>query len=187
MAKIAVLIGQEYEDSELTVPVEKLKKAGHEVELLGVKAGEEIAGKNGKAKVTVEAAVTSRRPDQYDALLIPGGHSPDHLRMEEDIVHFVKGFGATGRPIAAVCHGPQLLIEAGLVRGRTMTSWPSVRTDLRNAGAEVVDREVVEDGPIITSRQPEDLEAFSRALLEQIDRRTGRAATAPAVTSSARN
>jgi protease I len=186
MAKIAVLIGQEYEDSELTIPVERLKQAGHEVELLGVEAGQEITGKNGKAKVKVEAAVGSRRPDQYDALLIPGGHSPDHLRMEEKVVDFVKGFGATGRPIAAVCHGPQLLIEAGLVRGRTMTAWPSVRTDLRNAGAEVVDREVVEDGPIITSRQPEDLEAFSRALLGQIERRTGRSSDRAAATSGAR-
>jgi protease I len=173
MAKIAVLVGPEYEDSELMVPLKRLTEAGHEVEILGVEAGRELVGKRGKTKVKVDAAVADRRPEQYDALLIPGGHSPDHLRTDKDVIQFVKGFGTLGRPIAAVCHAPQLLIEADLVRGRRMTSWPSVRTDLRNAGADVVDEEVVEDGAFITSRKPEDLEAFSRALLDRLAHREG--------------
>jgi protease I len=173
MAKIAVLVAQEYEDSELLVPIKRLTEAGHEVELLGTDAGRELVGKRGKTKVLVDAAVADRRPEQYDALLIPGGHSPDHLRIDAKVIDFVKGFGTIGRPIAAVCHGPQLLIEADLVRGRKMTAWPSVRTDLRNAGAEVVDKEVVRDGAFITSRKPEDLEAFSNELLEVLAHREG--------------
>jgi protease I len=168
MSKIACLVGPEFEDSELTLPMRRLEEAGHEVELLGAKGGEEVTGKRGKKTVTVDASVHERRPDQYDALLIPGGHSPDHLRVDHDVVQFVREFGATGRPIAAVCHGPQLLIEAGLVDGVRMTAWRSVWTDLGNAGADVVDEEVVEDGPFITSRKPDDLEAFSRALVTRL-------------------
>jgi protease I len=168
MAHIACLVGPEFEDSELKVPVDRLREAGHEVELLGTAGGLELRGKRGKVVVKTDAAVDERRPDQYDALVIPGGHSPDHLRTDHDVVQFVREFAASGRPIAAVCHGPQLLIEAGVVDGVRMTSWPSVRTDLRNAGAEVVDEEVVEDRQFITSRKPDDLEAFSRALLARL-------------------
>jgi len=102
---------------------------------------------------------------------IPGGHSPDRLRMDEELVDFVRRFGESGRPIAAICHGPQLLIEADLVRGRTLTSWPSIRKDLENAGASWVDREVVEDGELISSRQPQDAEAFSRAILRALQKK----------------
>ena len=168
MSRIACLVGPEFEDSELAVPVQQLEEAGHQVEMIGVHGGEEVTGKRGEKTVRVSAGVHERRPDQYDALLIPGGHSPDNLRVNHDVVQFVREFGATGRPIAAICHGPQLLIEAGLVDGVRMTSWPSVRTDLRNAGAEVVDEEVVEDGRFITSRKPDDLDAFSRALLQRL-------------------
>lgn len=168
MAHVACLIGPEFEDSELTVPAARLREAGHEVELLGTAGGQKLTGKKGKTAVTTDAAVDERRPDQYDALLIPGGHSPDHLRTDPDVVQFVREFAATGRPIAAVCHGPQLLIEAGVVAGVRMTSWPSIRTDLRNAGAEVVDEQVVEDRQFITSRKPEDLEAFSQTLLARL-------------------
>lgn len=176
MAKIAVLVGPEYEDSELMVPIRRLTEANHEVELLGSEAGRELVGKRGKTKVKTDAAVADRRPEQYDALLIPGGHSPDYLRANPAIVAFVRQFATVGRPIAAICHGPQLLIEADLVRGRRVTSWPSVRTDLRNAGAEVLDEEVVEDGAFITSRKPDDVEAFSRALLDRLAHRDGRSA-----------
>ncbi|HLU68470.1 MAG TPA: type 1 glutamine amidotransferase domain-containing protein [Kofleriaceae bacterium] len=168
MAKIACLVGPEFEDSELAFPVKRLQEAGHEVEMIGTEGGKELGGKRGKEKVTTDAAVNERRPDQYDALLIPGGHSPDHLRVHHDVVQFVREFAGTGRPIATICHGPQLLIEAGVVAGKKMTSWPSVRTDLKNAGAEVVDEEVVEDGSFITSRGPDDLEAFSGAILERL-------------------
>jgi len=174
MGKIAVLVGPEYEDSELLEPIKQLTNAGHEVEILGTQNGLALVGKRGRTKVHVDAAVSDRQPEAYDALLIPGGHSPDYLRIDPHMIEFVKRFGAIGRPIAAVCHGPQLLIEADLVRGRRMTAWPSVRTDLRNAGADVVDEEVVEDGAFITSRKPGDLDAFSRALLNRLDRREGR-------------
>jgi protease I len=169
MANVACLVGAEFEDSELAVPIQRLREAGHQVEILGTRAHEQLEGKRGSEKVTTDAAVDERRADQYDALLIPGGHSPDKLRMEPRIVRFVRDFAATGRPIAAICHGPQLLIEAGLVEGVRMTSWPSVRTDLRNAGAQFVDDQVVEDGQFITSRKPQDLEAFSKALLGRLE------------------
>lgn len=168
MAKIAALVGPEFEDAELTQPRDALKEAGHEVELLGLEAGQRVEGKRGEAKVTIDAAVSERDPKDYDALLIPGGHSPDKLRTDEGMVDFVKRFDATGRPMAVICHGPQLLIEAGVVKGRTLTSWPSVRTDLKNAGANVVDEEVCEDGALITSRQPDDLPAFSKALIARL-------------------
>ena len=174
MAKIAVLVGPEYEDTELMVPLKRLTEADHQVELLGTDAGRELVGKRGKTKVQVDAAVSDRRAEDYDALLIPGGHSPDHLRTSREVIEFVKQFGALGRPIAAICHGPQLLVEADLVRDHKMTAWPSVRTDLKNAGAEVVDEEVVVDGAFITSRKPEDADAFARALIDRLEHREGR-------------
>lgn len=168
MAKIAVLLGQDFEDSEYRVPVERLKKAGHQVTLIGQQAGTTVKGKQGIESATLDAAAQESKPGDYDGLLIPGGYSPDHLRTNEAVVGFVKQFARSERPIAAVCHGPQLLIEADLVRDKTVTSWPSVRTDLENAGAQWVDREVVRDGRLITSRKPDDLEAFSEAFLKQL-------------------
>lgn len=167
-AKIAVLLGPDFEDSEFTHPVAKLREAGHEVEVLGTKANQALEGKRHKAKVETDAAVGDRQAEDYDALLIPGGHSPDKLRTDEQMVRFVQDFDRLKRPIAAICHGPQLLIEAGVVKGRTMTSWPSVRTDLRNAGAEVVERAVCKDGYLITSRKPDDLDEFTTALLSAV-------------------
>lgn len=167
MAKIAMLLDNDFEDSEFRVPFDRLRQAGHEVDVLGVDR-RTVKGKRGDEKVQIDALISERSPDQYDALLIPGGFSPDHLRTDEDAVRFVESFAKQDKPLAAVCHGPQLLIEAGVVKGRTLTSWPSVRTDLRNAGAEWVDREVVVDGGLITSRNPDDLEAFSAALLERL-------------------
>ncbi|MEJ2523938.1 MAG: type 1 glutamine amidotransferase, partial [Gammaproteobacteria bacterium] len=160
-----------FEDSELTVPVDKLKENGHEVTLIGLKKGETLEGKKGKATVTTDAAFADVDPDDFDALLIPGGYSPDQLRNHEAPVKFVQAFAGTGKPIAAICHGPQLLIEAGLVRDRRMTSWGSVRTDLQNAGARWEDASVVVDGDFITSRHPGDLEDFTNALLARLDTR----------------
>jgi protease I len=167
VAKIALLLDNDFEDSEFRVPFDRLRQAGHEVEVLGVER-DTVKGKRGDEKVQIDALIAERSPDQYDALVIPGGFSPDHLRTDGDAVAFVKRFAAQDKPLAAVCHGPQLLIEAGVVKGRKLTSWPSVRTDLRNAGAEWVDREVVVDRQLITSRKPDDLEAFSTALLERL-------------------
>lgn len=167
-AKIAVLLGPDFEDSEFTHPVAKLREAGHEVEVLGTEANQTLEGKRHKAKVETDAAVGERQSEDYDAVLIPGGYSPDKLRTDEQMVRFVRDFDRLKRPIAAICHGPQLLIEADVVKGRTMTSWPSVRTDLRNAGAEVVDRAVCKDGHFITSRKPDDLDEFTTALLSAV-------------------
>jgi protease I len=163
--KIAVLIAPDFEDSEFRKPVERLRAAGHEVTVLGEKAGVVCEGKQHEEKVKVEGSIADANLHDYDALLIPGGYAPDQLRTQEAAVDFVKRACASGMPVAAVCHGPQLLIEADVVRDHRVTSWPSVRTDLLNAGAHWVDEEVVHDGPLITSRKPEDLDAFSSALI----------------------
>jgi protease I len=168
MAKIAMPLASGFEDSEFAVPYERLREAGHEVTVLGSKQGEVIRGKGGRVSATVEATAGSVDPAQFDALVIPGGYSPDHLRLDAAMVSFVRHFMDAGKLVAAVCHGPQLLIEAEVVRGRKLTSWPSVRKDLENAGAGWVDEEVVEDGNLITSRKPEDLDAFCEAIAAQL-------------------
>ncbi len=168
MAKVAVAVTSDFEDSELTYPTEALEAAGHEVVIVGEKAGEEISGKRGKASVKVAGTASEQDAKDFDALLIPGGYSPDKLRTDPEVVSFVREFYETDKPIAAVCHGPQLLIEAGVVRGKKMTSWPSVKTDLENAGAEWVNCEVVEDGNLITSRKPDDLKAFTERFLDRL-------------------
>lgn len=166
--KIAVLLADEFEDSELTRPVDALEGAGHEVTIVGTEASQRLEGKQGDAVVTTDASIADCEPESFDALLIPGGHSPDHLRTDERMVAFTKAMVAADKPVAAVCHGPQLLIEAGVVSGKRMTSFESVRTDLRNAGADVVDEEVVIDMPFITSRKPDDLDAFGEAMLARL-------------------
>ncbi|MGD8863916.1 MAG: type 1 glutamine amidotransferase domain-containing protein [Myxococcales bacterium] len=168
MARIAMLVGEDFEDVEFRKPFNRLKQRGHTVELLGAREGHTVHGKRGEEKVDIERAVSNVDPQAYDALVIPGGYGPDHLRMDHDVVDFVRRFGRTQRPIAAVCHGPQLLIEADLVRDRTVTSWPSVKTDLENAGARWVNETVVQDGPLITSRNPDDLDAFVDALQQRL-------------------
>ncbi len=173
--EIACIVGQEFEDSELRVPVERLREAGHHVMIVGEKRGITLRGKQGKEKVTADLSIDEVSPEQFDALLIPGGHSPDHLRADRRFVDFVDRFDRSGKLVATVCHGPQLLITAGRVQGRKMTAWKTVQEDLRQAGAKVVDREVVEDGNLITSRNPGDLEAFSDAIIQRLDRSGGRA------------
>lgn len=168
MARIAMLIGQDFEDVEFRVPYDRLREAGHDVRLIGTEAGAKVSGKRGKESVTIEAAASDVNPRDFDALVIPGGYGPDHLRLDDDVVTFTREMVDSGKLVAAVCHGPQLLIEADRVAGRMMTSWPSVRTDLENAGADWVDRRVVEDGAFITSRKPDDLEAFSDAILKRL-------------------
>lgn len=168
MSKIAVLVDQDFEDSEFRVPYDRMKEAGHEVDIIGLEAGKQIAGKKGKEKIKVEKAARDVKEADYDALIIPGGYSPDHLRMNMDAVRLTRTMALVNKPVAAVCHAPSLLIEADLVDDRMVTSWPSVKTDLLNAGARWVDREVVIDGNIITSRNPNDLPAFSDAILQAI-------------------
>lgn len=170
MARIAFVVGEDFEDSEFKVPFDELRAAGHDVEVLGAKAGETMKGKKGTEEIAIQAATSERDATSYDVVVIPGGYSPDHLRMNKDVVKFVAGAVRAGKLIAAVCHGPQLLIEADAVEDKKLTSWPSVRTDLLNAGAKWVDKEVVVDGKLITSRKPEDLPAFVSAIREQLDK-----------------
>jgi protease I len=171
MARIAFVVGQDFEDSEFKKPYDELREAGHEVEVLGVKAGETMKGKKGKEEIKIEAATTDRDPASYDAIVIPGGYSPDHLRTDKNVVSFVQRAVQADKIIAAICHGPQLLIEADAVEDKKLTSWPSVRTDLLNAGARWLDKEVIVDGKLITSRKPDDIPAFVAAIREQLDQR----------------
>lgn len=168
MSRIAFVLAEDFEDSEFRKPYDALKKAGHTIDVIGVKAGTKVKGKKGEEEVRIEKAIAEASAADYDALVIPGGYSPDHLRTEQPIVAFVQELARGGKVIAAVCHGPQLLIEADTVKGRVVTSWPSVRRDLENAGASWVDEEVHVDGKLITSRKPADLPAFSRAILQQL-------------------
>ena len=174
MAKIAMPVGEDFEDSEFREPYDRLTKAGHEVVVIGAEPGAAIRGKKGEATATIDQAAADVDTDDFDALVIPGGYSPDHLRMDADVVDFVRRFVDSGKPVAAICHGPQLLIEADVVEGRELTSWPSVRTDLENAGATWVDEEVVEDGNLITSRSPDDLDPFCEAILDRLPIKIGK-------------
>ena len=167
--RIACIVGDGFEERELQVPVDRLRRAGHDVVIVGEHDGATIVGKEGEAKVRVDLGVDEARVDDFDALFIPGGHSPDHLRADDRFVDLVEDFDQAGKPIAAICHGPQLLLTADLVDGRRMTAWQTVQIDLSYAGADVVDEPVVVDGNLITSRMPEDLDAFCRELLATLD------------------
>jgi protease I len=169
MARIMFIVASDFEDSEFRVPYERVKQAGHEAVIVGIKAGKLLKGKKGKETISAEKAAKDVSADEFDALVIPGGYSPDHLRMDSDMVELVQAFFDSDKPVAAICHAGWMLAEADIADGRTLTSWPSIKTDLINAGAHWVDREVVEDGNIITSRKPDDLKAFCDALLRQID------------------
>ncbi len=169
MARIAFVLADDFEDSEFKEPYERLRAEGHEPTVVGKTAGATVNGKKGKEAFTVEAAPDSVSPADFDALVIPGGYSPDKLRTDEGVVKFVKGFFGSDKPVAAICHAGSLLVEADVLEGRTVTSWPSVRTDMVNAGAEWVDEEVVVDGNLITSRKPDDLPAFCEAILDRLD------------------
>jgi protease I len=155
---------------ELETPREAVQDAGGETELLSLKAGEIQARNNdleSAGTFTVDRVVADASVNDYDALLLPGGTvNPDKLRIEETAVSFVRDFVGSGKPVATICHGPWTLVEAGVAKGRTVTSYPSLRTDLRNAGATVVDEEVVIDGNLISSRSPDDLPAFCNAIVD---------------------
>lgn len=170
--RIAILATNGFEQSELMEPRQQLKDAGFSVQVIAPK-GPQIRGwkdKDWGDSVDVEAELSSVSPNDYDALVLPGGViNPDMLRINDAAIAFIKAFDAAGKPLAAVCHGPWLLVEAGAVDGRNVTSWPSLKTDLTNAGAHWQDAEVVVDGHIITSRKPEDLPAFCRAIIEAVN------------------
>jgi protease I len=167
--KVAILATNGFEEAELTEPKKNLEAAGATVEVISIESGQ-IKGWNhtdwGKS-VKVDRVVKDTKPEDYDSLVLPGGQmNPDSLRMDKDAVAFIADFVKSGKPVAAICHGPWSLIEAGAVDGKTVTSWPSLKTDLKNAGADWIDEEVVQDGNIITSRKPEDIPAFSKKLIE---------------------
>ena len=170
MARVAFLVDEMFEDSEFRVPYDRVKDQGHEPVIVGLSAGKQLTGKKGKEKITVEQATDDVTADDFDAVAIPGGYSPDHLRESRSAVNLVRSAYLQGKPVAAVCHAGWMLVEADIADGQTLTSWPSIKTDLLNAGARWVDREVVEDGNLITSRKPDDLGAFSDALIRQIER-----------------
>ena len=168
--KIAVLATDGFEQVELTRPVEALKAAGAIVEIVSPKDGEIQGFKHHDKgdKVTVDRALSDANAEDYDGLVLPGGViNPDALRLEERAVAFIRAFAESSRPVAAICHGPWTLINAGAVSGRRMTSWPSLRIDLENAGAEWVDEEVVVDNGLVTSRNPDDLPAFCARMIEE--------------------
>jgi len=168
VAKVAFVIEADFEDVEFEGPYDGVIEAGHDAVIVGTEAGKELTGKRGDVTVTVEKTPGQVHVDDFDALVVPGGYSPDKLRMNDDIVKFVRGFFEADKPVAAICHAGQLLVEADVVEGRTMTSWPSVRKELTLAGAEWVDQEVVEDGNLISSRNPDDVPAFTEALLARL-------------------
>jgi protease I len=169
LAKVAFIADEMFEDSELRVPHERLKEAGHQPVIVGLEANKEIKGKKGDVTVTTEVAASDVEAAEFAALVIPGGYSPDKIRTDEAMVRLTRSMYGAGKPVAAICHAGWMLAEADIARGKTVTSWPSIRTDLVNAGANWVDQEVVEDGNLITSRKPEDLEAFSKTLLAQLE------------------
>lgn len=166
--KIACILSEGFEDSEFRVPYDRLKKEGFQVDIIGAKAGADLAGKGGKEKVKAEKGIDGVSADDYQALLIPGGYSPDHLRADSRFVDFVGAFERAKKLIAAVCHGPQLLMTAGLVKGRTLTAWSTIQGDLKLAGANVRDEAVVRDGNWVTSRKPDDLVQFSDAIAKSL-------------------
>lgn len=182
--KVAILATDGFEQSELTEPRKALQEAGADTEIVSPKQ-DKLRGWKSKDwgdEVRVDQGLEDADPKDYDALVLPGGVlNPDALRMQPRAVAFVRAFFDAGKPVAAICHGPWTVVECGAARGRRMTSWPSLRTDIRNAGGEWVDEEVVVDGNLITSRKPDDIPAFNREIIERFShsRPEARTGTAP--------
>lgn len=167
--KVAILIENGFEQVEMTEPRKALDEAGAQTSIVSPQR-DKVRGWNHTEwgeKYPVQVQVEQVKPDQFDALLLPGGvMNPDHLRMEPKAVEFVKAFFDAGKPVAAICHAPWTIIEAGAARGRRIASWPSLKTDLKNAGAEWVDKEVVVDSNLVSSRKPDDIPAFNREMIK---------------------
>jgi protease I len=168
-ARILIIATDGFEDSELLVPRQTLLDRGAKVTLASL-SHEEIEG-DGGAKITPDCEISDVTSRDFDALLLPGGtKNPDKLRMNEQVVYTIKSFVDAGKPVGAICHGPWLLAEADVIRGRNVTSWPSIRTDLRNAGANVQDKEAVVDRNLVTSRNPDDIPAFTDAFVRLVEK-----------------
>ena len=168
---VAILTENGFEEVELTSPKKALEDAGATVHIVSPQNGNVKAWNHGhwSVELSVDKNISDVRGEDYDALMLPGGvMNPDKLRMNKEAVEFAKDFLETGKPVAAICHGPQLLIETELLEGRDMTSYPSLQTDIKNAGANWHDREVIVDNGLVTSRSPEDLKAFNEKMIEEI-------------------
>lgn len=169
--KVAILTEEGFEQVELTSPLEALKAAGATVDIISPKSGRIKAWDktNWGIEVDVTKQLSDANPDDYDALVLPGGvMNPDKLRQNKEAIAFASAFLDEGKPVAAICHGPQLLIETKMLKGRKLTSFPSLQTDLKNAGAHWVDEEVIVDNGLVTSRRPDDLPAFNKKMIEEI-------------------
>ena len=168
--RVAILAADGFEQVEMTKPRDALKEAGAETKIVSLKSGK-IQGMNHMEKgdkFDVDRTLDEARPEEFDALMIPGGlYNPDALRINEKALVFARHFFREGKPVAVICHGPQVLINADVVRGRKMTSWPAIQTDMRNAGARWVDEEVVVDNGLVSSRKPDDIPAFNRKMIEE--------------------
>ena len=182
---VAILAADGFEQVELTKPRQALDEAGATTTVISFESGN-IQGMNHSDKgdtVPVDQTLDRAKPEEFDALMIPGGlMNPDALRSSEKALEFVRHFFHKGKPVAAICHAPWVLIDAGVIRGRTVTSWPAIKTDVRNAGANWVDKEVVVDNGLVTSRKPEDIPAFNKKMIEEFceGRHTGMSGTASA-------
>jgi protease I len=168
--KVACVLANGFEDSEFKQPYDALKEAGHEVTIVGMQARQQLNGDKGRETATVDKAFTDVAPGDFDALLVPGGFSPDRLRAQPPAVAFVRAFFDQKKPILAICHGPQLFITAGTYKDHRLTAWRTIQGDLKLLGADVVDEEVVVDRNLVTSRQPQDLPAFIREGLKLLEK-----------------
>lgn len=166
--RVAMLVEDEFDDRELTGPMDALRAAGAEVTIIGPTAGASFRGKRGEAAVTSDMAAGAARMKEFDALVIPGGHAPDRMRLRHAMVDLAREAMETGKPVAAICHGPQVLISANVLKGRTLTCWPSIAIDVKNAGGLYVDKPVVQDGNLITSRRPDDVPVFNEAIIRAL-------------------
>ena len=169
--KVAILVTDGFEQVEMTNPREALEEAGAETKIVSLNPGK-IQGMHHADKgdkFDVDLTLDEARPEEFDALLIPGGlMNPDALRSTDDALEFTRHFFREGKPIAAICHGPWVLIDAGIVRGRTLTSWPAIKTDVKNAGGKWINEEVVVDNGLVTSRKPDDIPAFNKKMIEEL-------------------
>ncbi len=166
--RIAILVENDFEDSELTGPRDALSAAGATVVIVGPTAHTEFKGKKLGTVITSELAAGAARAKDFDAVVIPGGYAPDKMRMRHAMVDFTRDMYEAGKPVAAICHAASMLISANAVKGKTLTCWPSVAIDVKNAGGMYVDKPVVEDGNLITSRKPDDIPFFNDAIIRAL-------------------
>jgi protease I len=169
MGNIAVIMDDWFEDVEYIKPTASFKKAGHNLTIIGLKKGKNVKGKRQGTEVTIEKALDEVSVDEFDALLIPGGYSPDMLRAHDQAVKFARKFTESGKPVFSICHAPQLLITADVLKNRKITGYKSIIQDIKNSGAEYIDAEVVVDGNLVSSRNPGDIPAFIKESLKKLE------------------